>query len=153
MTTQPPSKPVASRARIFLVDDHPIVRQGLSRLINQESDLTICGEAQGISEALQRCAALKPDLAVVDISLEESNGLDLIKICRARFPKLSVLVLSMHKEALYAERALRAGAKGYIMKQEAPEKVLLAIRKVLRGEIYLSDGMGNKLLQKLTEAP
>jgi DNA-binding NarL/FixJ family response regulator len=144
--------PAASRKlRLLLIDDHPIVRQGLSRLINQETDLTVCGEAADPLAGRQLAGSLKPDLAVVDLSLDNLSGIDLIKDFRTRFPKLPVLVLSMHKETLYAERVLRAGARGYIMKQEAPERVLFAIRKILKGDIYLSDDMASRLLHKLTD--
>jgi DNA-binding NarL/FixJ family response regulator len=146
-----PSHPAKrSKATIYLVDDHPIVRQGLARLINQESDLIVCGEASEASQALDAVTALKPDLTVVDLSLSDTDGIDLIKTLRTRSPHMPVLVLSMHKESLYAERVLRAGAKGYIMKREPPEHVILAIRKVLKGDIYLSEQMSNQLLEQLS---
>jgi DNA-binding NarL/FixJ family response regulator len=107
------------KSTIFLVDDHPIVRQGLALLINREADLTVCGDAEEAGSALRRIEELKPDLAVVDISLNGPDGLDLLKNIRARHPNLPVLILSMLDESLYAERALRDGASGYIMKQEA----------------------------------
>src|SRR3569832_822020 len=118
------------KSRILLVDDHPIVRQGLAEMINQEKDLTVAGTAEDVHRALDAIEKLKPDLVVADISLKGSNGIELLKnIIKVRFPKMLVLVLSMHDEALYAVRALRAGAGGYIMKQEATEKVLTAIRQ------------------------
>jgi len=136
----------------LVVDDHPIVREGIAKLVNQETDLTICGEAEDAPQALKALAELKPDIAIVDITLKEGlGGIGLIKDIKARHPKLPVLVLSMHDESLYAERTLRAGAKGYIMKQEAPEKVVEAIRRVLGGEIYLSEEMGQKIIHKLVE--
>jgi DNA-binding NarL/FixJ family response regulator len=138
--------PVAPKRRIFVVDDHPIVRQGLALLINREPDLEVCGDAEEAGSALQRIEELKPDLAVLDISLTGPDGLDLLKIIRARDPNLPVLILSMMDELLYAERALRAGANGYIMKQQATEKVLVAIRRILGGEIYVSERMANKML-------
>ncbi len=138
-----------SKSRIFVVDDHPILRQGLTQLINQEADLRVCGEAEEAHEAVGAITALKPDMVIVDISLKNVDGIELIKRIRARDEKLPVLVLSMHDESLYTERALRAGANGYIMKQEAPEEVVRAIRRVLGGEIYVSDKMGSRLLQKV----
>ncbi len=131
----------AGKARLLLVDDHPILREGLSRMINQERDLQVSGQAASADEALQMTNALKPDLAMVDLTLRDVSGLELIKNLRARYPHMRILVLSMHKETLYAERSLRAGANGYLMKQEAPETVLVAIRKVLGGGVYLSDRM------------
>lgn len=137
-----------NRTKILVVDDHPIVRQGLSLLINQEEDLQVCGEAENAHEALNAIESLEPDMAIVDISLEGVNGVELIKNIKARFPGLLILVLSMHDESLYAERALRAGANGYIMKQEANEKVMEAIRQVLAGEIYVSDKLASKMLHQ-----
>jgi len=136
-----------SPVRILLVDDHPVVRRGLSQLINQEEDLKVCGEAVDRTEALERVRALRPDLAVVDISLRTSDGLDLVKDVHAERPDLPVLVLSMHDESVYAERVLRAGARGYIMKQEALERVLVAIRRILDGDVYLSDAMQSRLVR------
>jgi DNA-binding NarL/FixJ family response regulator len=133
---------------IFIVDDHPIVRQGLALLINRESDLAVCGDAEEAGSALKRIEELKPDLIVVDISLNGPDGLDLLKDLRARDANLPVLILSMLDESLYAERALRAGARGYIMKQEATERVLVAIRRILDGEIYVSERMGNRMLHQ-----
>lgn len=141
--------PKKGKSRILLVDDHPIVRQGLEEMINHEKDLAVCGTAEDLHQALDQITALKPDLVMVDISLKGSNGIELLKNIKVRFPKLSVLMLSMHDESLYAVRALRAGASGYIMKQEATEKVLTAIRQVLNGEIYLSEKMEKKMMQQL----
>jgi DNA-binding NarL/FixJ family response regulator len=135
------------RTRIFVVDDHPIVRQGLTQLIDREPDLTVCGEAEDARAALERIAALRPDVVIVDVSLEGPDGLDLLKTIRAQDPHLPVLILSMHDESLYAERALRAGANGYIMKQEATDRVLTALRQILRGEIYVSERMAKKMVQ------
>src|SRR2546430_3619568 len=137
------------KRRILLVDDHPIVRQGLAELIDAEKDLTVCGTADSMNSALEHMVGLKPDLVVVDISLKGSNGIELLKNIKVRYPKMRVLMLSMHDEGLYAIRALRAGASGYIMKQEATEKVIEAARKVLNGEIYLSDRMEKKMMQQL----
>jgi len=132
---------------VFVVDDHPIVRQGLALLINQEADLTVCGEAEEMHSALSAIQALRPDILIVDISLNGPDGLELLKNIRLGAPRLPVLILSMHDESIYAERALRAGANGYIMKQEATEKVLVALRRILSGEIYVSDRIANNMLQ------
>jgi len=133
--------------KVFLVDDHPIVRQGLTLLINQERDLTVCGEAEEMHSALQSIESAKPDIVVLDISLNGPDGLDLLKHLRSRHPKLPVLMLSMHDESIYAERTLRAGANGYIMKQEATDKVLIALRRILSNEIYVSDRIANNMLR------
>lgn len=137
------------KARVLLIDDHPILRKGLAELINQEADMLVCGEAEEAPQAFELVGTLTPDVAVVDISLRGGNGLELIKNIKARYPDLPLLVLSMHDEALYAERALRAGSLGYIMKEEAIEKVLVAIRQVLAGEMFLSDKMKARLLNQL----
>ncbi len=133
--------------RILVVDDHPIVRQGLALLINQEADMLVCGEAEEAMGAMHVLASAKPDVLIVDISLNGPDGLDLLKNVRTTHPTLPVLILSMHDESIYAERALRAGANGYIMKQEATEKVLVALRRILAGEIYVSDHIANKMLK------
>ena len=138
----------AKKSKVFVVDDHPIVRQGLALLINRESDLAVCGEAEDAQTAIQAVATTKPDVLVVDISLSGPDGLDLLKDVRMRHPELPVLILSMHDESIYAERALRAGAQGYIMKQEATEKVLVALRRILCGEIYVSERIANRMLQR-----
>ncbi len=139
---------VANKNRVFLVDDHPVVREGMTLLINRESDLAVCGEAEDAQSAAQAVATAKPDILVVDISLNGPDGLDLLKDIRLRHPDLPVLILSMHDESIYAERALRAGAQGYIMKQEATEKVLVALRRILSGEIYVSERIANRMLQR-----
>ena len=136
------------KSRVLVVDDHPIVRQGLALLINREDDLTVCGEAQDAHAAMQAIASVKPDILIVDISLNGPDGLDLLKDVRMRHPELPVLILSMHDESVYAERALRAGAQGYIMKQEATEKVLVAVRRILSHEIYISERIANRMLQR-----
>ena len=133
---------------VFVVDDHPLLRQELAMMINQETDLMVCGEAEDAPAAMKAIAAFKPDILIADISMNGPDGLDLLKNLRMLYPDLPVLVLSMHDESIYAERALRARANGYIMKQEATEKVLVAIRRILDGEIYLSSRMANKLLQQ-----
>ncbi len=137
----------AKKKRVFVVDDHPIVRQGLSLLINQEADLFVCGEAEEMHSALQAIASSNPDILIVDISLNGPDGLELLKNARITSPRLPVLILSMHDESIYAERALRAGANGYIMKQEATDKVLVAVRRILSGEIYVSDRIANHMLR------
>jgi DNA-binding NarL/FixJ family response regulator len=137
----------ARRKKVFVVDDHPIVRQGLSLLINQEADLFVCGEAEEMHSALSAIQSSNPDILIVDISLNGPDGLELLKNVRITSPRLPVLILSMHDESIYAERALRAGANGYIMKQEATEKVLVAVRRILSGEIYVSDRIANSMLQ------
>ena len=143
---------VKSKRTVFVIDDHPIVREGLTQLINREPDLTVCGTAEDIYEALKAMQTLKPDIALADISLKGSDGIELIKNLKIRMPALPVLVLSIHDESIYAPRALRAGARGFIMKQEATENVLLALRRVLSGEIYLSKRMANKMLQQFVGA-
>jgi DNA-binding NarL/FixJ family response regulator len=137
-----------SKAKIFLVDDHPIVRQGLTVLINREPDMEVCGEADNAPAAMQGLAAAQPDAALIDISLEGPDGLELLKTIRIKEPILPVLILSMHDESTYAERSLRAGANGYIMKQEATERVLVAIRRILEGKVYLSERLTNKMLEQ-----
>jgi DNA-binding NarL/FixJ family response regulator len=136
-----------TKKRILVVDDHPIVRQGLSLLIDREPDLAVCGEAEEATGAMHLLASARPDVLIVDISLNGPDGLDLLKNIRITHPTLPVLILSMHEESIYAERALRAGANGYIMKQEATEKVLVAVRRILSGEIYVSDRVANKMLK------
>jgi DNA-binding NarL/FixJ family response regulator len=137
--------------RIVVVDDHPLVRDGLSLLINREPDLMVCGEAGNSEDALAAIDGMKPNLVLMDISIEGRNGLDVTKGLRRTHPDLPVLVLSMHDEALYAERALRAGARGYLMKQEAPEVVLKAIRVVLAGKVYVSAAISSRILNELVD--
>lgn len=139
---------VAVKRTVLIVDDHPIVRQGLALLINREPDVAVCGDAEEAASALRRIEELNPDIVIVDISLNGPDGLDLLKSIRIRYPSLPVLILSMLDESLYVERALHAGANGYIMKQEATERVLVAIRRILAGEIYVSDRMANRLLHR-----
>ncbi len=133
---------------ILIVDDHPIVRQGLAQLINQEKDLEVCGQAEDAYEAMQAIGRLNPDLVIVDIGLKDTSGMELIKDLKIQHPHLPVLTLSMYDEAVYGERALRAGAKGYVMKQEATENVVTAIRRVLAGEVYVSSGMAAKMVSR-----
>ncbi len=127
------------KRKVFLVDDHPLVREWLTNLINQQPDLVVCGETESAPQALQAIAQARPDVAIVDISLKDSSGIELIKSLKQSQPAVAVLVLSMHDESLYAERALRAGAKGYIMKRETTKKVIDAIRRVLEGKLYISN--------------
>jgi DNA-binding NarL/FixJ family response regulator len=141
--------PTTKKRSILLVDDHPIVIEGLKQLIDQQPDLRVCGELSDGRAALATVERLRPDLAVVDLSLKDVNGLDVIKTLKAEHPALPVLALSMHDEMLYAERALRAGASGYVMKQEATKNLLGAVRRILDGGIYLSDNVTAKLLQRV----
>ena len=144
-TAEPPATPV----RVFLVDDHPVVREGLSQLINAEAGLTTCGQAKTAAEARAAFAAGPPDVAIVDISLDEGSGMDLIKDIRERYASTKVLVFSMHKESIYAERAIRAGATGYVMKGCEPAKVIEAVRKVAAGEVSLSPETSQRILQRM----
>src|SRR5579864_649906 len=136
-----------TRKRIMVVDDHPIVRQGLALLINQEPDLVVCGEAEEAMGAMHVLASSRPDVVILDISLNGPDGIDVLKTIRLSHPSLPVLILSMHDESIYAERALRAGANGYIMKQEATQNVLVAVRRLLGGEIYVSARLANQMLR------
>lgn len=136
------------KQRVFLVDDHPIVRYGLGLLINGEPDLMVCGEAQDASAALQTIQAAEPTIVIVDISLSGPDGLDLLKELRTRYPQIPILILSMHDEFIYAERALRAGARGYVMKQDATQKVLVALKRILNGEIYVSERISDRMVQR-----
>jgi DNA-binding NarL/FixJ family response regulator len=138
-----------NKKKVFVVDDHPIVRERVAELINQEPDLVVCGEAEDAVQAVKAVAAAAPDIAIVDITLKDTYGIELIKQLRDLHPKLPVLVLSMHDESLYGERALRAGARGYLTKQEASKKVVDAIRRILRGEIYVSDKLAGSLVRKV----
>jgi DNA-binding NarL/FixJ family response regulator len=138
-----------NKARVLLVEDHAVVRHELAMLIGDEPDLSVCGGAGTAAEALAAVRKLKPDVVVIDISLGNDSGLDLIKQVRELHPGLPILALSMHDEAVYAERAVRAGAKGYVMKKEATDLVLTAIRRVLAGEVYLSERMASRMLRKL----
>jgi DNA-binding NarL/FixJ family response regulator len=150
MTQLSPKAASRTRSRVFVVDDHPIVRQGLAMMINQEADLVVCGEAEEAESALAAIAAERPDVLLLDISLPGPDGIDLLKTIRATDASLPVLVLSMHDESVYAERALRAGANGYIMKQEATENVLVALRRILAREVYVSDRVASTMLRQLT---
>jgi DNA-binding NarL/FixJ family response regulator len=142
---------MAQKAKVLLVDDHPLVREWLATLINQQTDLQVCGEADSAPAALRLIGTASPDIAIVDISMEGGSGIELIKNIKASHPAVRVIVLSMHDEALYAERALRAGARGYIMKREATKGVLQAIRSVLGGKLYLSDKMAMSMAEKFVD--
>ena len=138
-----------TKAKIFLVDDHPLVREWLSNLIGKNSDLTVCGEAEDGPTALEAIAELQPDLAIIDLSLGSSSGIDLIRSIRSSFPDVAMIVLSMHDERVYAERTIRAGARGYVMKRESTKKIIDAIHEVLKGNLYLSKEMTELLVEKL----
>lgn len=145
--------PLKDKHRILIVDDHPIFRQGLAQLINQESDLSVCGEADDYHGALKAVDEMKPDTVIVDITLKDMSGIDLIKEIRKLHKAITMLVISMHDESLYAERALRAGAKGYVMKQEASESIVQAIRQVRSGGIYASPKMTEQMLSRFVDGP
>ncbi|TCK59458.1 response regulator transcription factor [Seleniivibrio woodruffii] len=134
--------------KVFLVDDHAIVREGLAKLINQEEDMEICGSADDAPVALNMLFNIEPDIAIVDLSLASSDGLDLIKSIKARYPNVHILVLSMREELVFAERCVRAGASGYIMKSEKPTAIIDAMRKIIKGKIYFSDRMTEHVLNK-----
>lgn len=136
---------------IFLVDDHPLVREWLTNLIHQQPDLAVCGEAESAAEAFEKISRIKPDIAIVDISLKGGSGIELIKDIRTVKPPVAVVVLSMHDENIYAERALRAGARGYIMKRETAKKVVTAIREVLDGKLYLSERLKASFAEKFVQ--
>lgn len=135
------------RYRLFLIDDHPVLREGFAQLLNQQPDLTVCGQAEDDASALDTISSAQPDMAIVDVELKGSNGIEFIKRIRPLFPELRILAFSMHDEALYAERALRAGAHGYVMKQAPVAEVIAAIRQVLRGERYLSAQMQSRVVK------
>jgi len=136
------------RRRVLIVDDHPIIRHGLRRVMDNEDDLMVCGEAETVRDARTAIRNLAPDVVIVDISLKRGDGMELVREVRAHHPQLPLLVLSMHDELIYAERMLAAGANGYIMKQAASEQFLVAIRRVLAGGIYVSEAVGNHMIQR-----
>jgi len=135
------------KTRIMIVDDHPMMREGLRQLISSEPDLSVCSEVENAHQCLESIASSPPDLALVDITLPGKNGLELIKDIQAMHPELPILVISMHDETLYAERVLRAGGRGYIMKQEGGKKLMEAIRQVISGQIYVSEKISAKILE------
>lgn len=141
------------KTRILLVDDHPMIRERLVELIEREADLEVCGEAEDRHEALDLVAALKPGLAIVDLTLKSSLGIELIKDLQARFPEVKILVVSMQDEMIYADRCIHAGARGYITKQQASRHVMRAIRQVLAGGIYLSETMTHHVLERSAGRP
>lgn len=136
--------------RVFIVDDHPLMRQGLMSALNVESDLTVCGEASSAEEAVSSVVSLKPDLVITDLSLPEKGGLDLIKDLKSLCSDIPVIVLSMHDECIHGERALRAGARGYLMKSSGPDELIEAIRRVLQGEVFVSENMRGRILESLS---
>jgi DNA-binding NarL/FixJ family response regulator len=144
---------LSAKTRILLVDDHPVVRDGLAEAINRTPDLIVCGVADARHQALRTAEETNPDLAVVDLLLKDSSGLELIKDMHVRWPRLLILVVSMQDEQVYAERALRAGARGYITKQQATRNIVAAIRHVLGGEIYLSEKLASTVLVRLVSNP
>jgi DNA-binding NarL/FixJ family response regulator len=144
------SKSQAKKTRLLILDDHPMMRDGLAQLINNEPDLSVCGQAGTGAEGLEMVASLKPDLLLADISLPDKSGIEVIKDSLALHPEVPVLAISMHDETLYAERILRAGARGYIMKQEGGQKLMVAIRQVLSGKIYVSEKISSKILESLS---
>jgi DNA-binding NarL/FixJ family response regulator len=148
MAQTKPNRVEDTRTRILLVDDHAVVRYGIAQLINRQADLVVCGEEENASNALSAIGKLKPDLVIADISLKDSSGLELMRNIKAQYSGLPVLVVSAHDESIYAEIAFRAGALGYLMKQEALDKIISAIRRVLGGNIYVSEALAAKMLQQ-----
>jgi DNA-binding NarL/FixJ family response regulator len=138
------------KRRVFVVDDHPLVREGLANLINAQTDLMVCGDAEDSAQAVIKIRKAQPDVALIDISLKNESGLELVKDLRSQFPQVALIVLSMHDEALYAERALGAGAQGYVMKREASKNVLASIRRVLEGGVYVSATVAGKMARTFT---
>jgi len=148
-----PSVVAARKRRVFLVDDHPLVREGLTNLINGQNDLVVCGEAEDSAGAITGITKARPDVVLVDISLKNESGLELVKNLENQFPLVALIVLSMHDEALYAERALRAGARGYVMKRESTKSVLASIRRVLEGGVYVSERVVNSMARRISSSP
>jgi len=140
-------------SKILIIDDHPIFRMGMKELINQEEDFTVCAMAENIAEALEALEKATPDMAIIDVALAEENGLDLVKIIHREQKEFPMLVLSMHDESVWAERAIRAGAQGYVMKKEASESVISALRSIREGKIHVSNSMVSLLLNKLQDNP
>jgi DNA-binding NarL/FixJ family response regulator len=139
----------AERRRVFIVDDHPLVREGLANLINQQPDLMVCGQAEDAAQTLAGIGATRAELALIDISLKTASGLELVKDLKVHHPDVALIVLSMHDEMLYAERAIRAGARGYVMKRETTKEVLTAIRRVLQGDVYVSERVVNLMARRI----
>ncbi|MEP6672707.1 MAG: response regulator transcription factor [Chthoniobacter sp.] len=139
-----------TKKRVMIVDDHPLVRERLAQIFNHEPDMEVCGEAEDAKQAMETIRLEAPDLVIVDITLKNSSGLDLIKSIKLHAPTLPILVLSMHEESLYAERVLRSGANGYITKHQQPAEVLTAVRRVLAGDVYVSDKMASEFLRSIS---
>jgi Response regulator containing a CheY-like receiver domain and an HTH DNA-binding domain len=140
---------MSAKTRIFIVDDHPLLRRGLAELINREPDMTFCGEAEDSPSALKAISQIKPDLVIVDIALKGYNGIELIKNIKAFDPKIQILVLSMHDESIYAMRVLKAGAKAYVMKQEVVDKVMEAVRRIRAGKVFVSERVASRMLDQV----
>jgi DNA-binding NarL/FixJ family response regulator len=147
----PAPTPFNAKTRVFIVDDHPLLRKGLGELINQQLDMIICGEAEDAPEALKAICQIHPDLVIVDISLKSQNGIELIKNIKAINPSTQILVLSMHDESIYALRVLKAGAKAYVMKQEVVEKVMEAIRRIRAGKVFVSERVAAQMLSQVVD--
>jgi DNA-binding NarL/FixJ family response regulator len=147
-----PSGTVARKSRVFIVDDHPLVREGLTNLINGQDDLIVCGEAKDSAQAINGVAKARPDVALIDISLENESGLELVKQLGSQFPEVALIILSMHDEGVYGERALRAGARGYVMKHETSKSVLASIRQVLGGGVYVSAKIVKRMALRLASS-
>jgi DNA-binding NarL/FixJ family response regulator len=145
-----PSGTMLRKSRVLIVDDHPLVREGLANLINAQHDLMVCGEAEDSAQAIAKIVKARPHVALVDISLKNESGLELVKYLASQFPHVALIVLSMHDETLYAERALRAGARGYVMKREATKNVLASIRRVLEGGVYVSEKVTTSMANALS---
>lgn len=137
------------RKKVMIVDDHPLVREGVVGLLSAQADLEVCGEASRVAEAIELASAKKPDVAIIDLTLKDGNGIALIKALKEQYPELKMLVLSMHDETLFAERALRAGAVGYISKDKVSRTIVQAVRAVLAGKIYLSQRMTQHMMQRM----
>ena len=144
--------PEQHKTGVFVVDDHPLVRDSLAMLINQQDDMRVCGEAEDMASALRGFVQTAPDIAIVDLSLKEGSGLDLIKHLKARAPAVQVVVLSMHDEKLYAERCIRAGARGYVMKRESSKRIVAAIREVRAGKLFLSEQAASLFAERFVSA-
>ena len=138
-----------SKKKVVIIDDHPIVRHALTQLINMEPDMTVAGQADDAASGLALVERQQPDAAIVDLSLRDSNGIELVKDLRVRWPRLPILVVSMHDESLYAERSLRAGARGYVTKSEPPQNVLEGLRRTMAGGIYVSDRVASRMLGRI----
>jgi DNA-binding NarL/FixJ family response regulator len=147
-----PFETSARKSRVFIVDDHPLVREGLTNLINGQVDLFVCGEAEDSAQAINGIAKARPDVALIDISLANESGLELVKQLAKQFSRVALIILSMHDETLYAERALRAGARGYVMKHETSKSVLASIRRVLGGGVYVSERIVNRMALRVTSS-